>query len=429
MGTSGKGSFAVEIEYNNRQQLRLRKKKKIIYSLNFLNLIRKLLFFYQVTTQSAEVPLQPKAYIKYLFFDEQFKCVVSGFSKVNPTSGLKDHHSELPNIAVPRNGFVYIYCSNESPVDVFFDNLQVVQTRGQELEETHYYPFGLTMAGISSKAAGSLENKYKYNKGSELQSKEFSDGSGLELYDTHFRQLDPQLGRWNQIDPKCEASINPNTAENENAEDESEVGGLDSMSPYTSMGNDPIKHNDPNGDIFGIDNLIGAAVGAVLEIGTQVVTNAVQGKGFKMDTGGWYKVGAAAVEGFVTDGTSNLTKVAVKVGVAVVNSVVDNHDKGVGGVAKGVVANLVIGKIAGGASKLVKGGGNIANKIVGSQTQIAKHILANNNVRSKTASAIAKGVNATEKAIAKQVKDLPQKITEKTVGSGVEVAHKKLTNE
>ncbi len=146
----------------------------------------------------------PKAYINYIFLDEQFRYVSGGASRVGSAGAVKQHWSELSNIAAQKNGYLLVYVSNESNFTVFFDNLQVVHKPGPIVEETHYYPFGLTMAGISSKAANTLENKKQKFQGQELASKEFSDGSGLDLYEFKWRMHDPQIGRFWQLDPLCE---------------------------------------------------------------------------------------------------------------------------------------------------------------------------------------------------------------------------------
>jgi RHS repeat-associated protein len=92
------------------------------------------------------------------------------------------------------------------------------------VEETHYYPFGLIQAGISSKAAsfGNPENKKKYN------GIEFENDLDLSVYDANFRELDPQTGRWWQIDPKIE--------------------NMEAWSPYASNYDNPITFSDPLGD-------------------------------------------------------------------------------------------------------------------------------------------------------------------------------------
>jgi RHS repeat-associated protein len=111
-----------------------------------------------------------------------------------------------------KNGYVYIYVSNESDNLVYFDNLQVTHEHGPLLQEDHYYPYGLGMAGISSRAiTTAAPNKYKANGGAEYGDKEWNNGSGLQMYETFYRSYNAQIGRFMQVDPLTESSMNIST--------------------------------------------------------------------------------------------------------------------------------------------------------------------------------------------------------------------------
>lgn len=178
---------------------------------------------------NAQTPVagKPKAYVNWILLDEQFKYVSSssGCEQVGINEEFKIHTKT--DQAIDKNGYLYVFVSNETPnIDVYFDNLQITHTKGAILEETHYYPYGLSIAALSSKAAMGMDNKRQYNN-KEKQEKEFSDGTGLELYDYGARMYDPQIGRWNQMDPLADNAFG--------------------LTPYRYCFNNPLLYVDPDG--------------------------------------------------------------------------------------------------------------------------------------------------------------------------------------
>ncbi|HEX5154860.1 MAG TPA: hypothetical protein VFW07_25620 [Parafilimonas sp.] len=59
------------------------------------------------------------AFINYILLDEQFQYVSSGYSKVSAGGFNADHHTDLQNINVGKNGYLYILQQSKPGAGLF----------------------------------------------------------------------------------------------------------------------------------------------------------------------------------------------------------------------------------------------------------------------------------------------------------------------
>ncbi len=291
---------------------------------NILETLNPVTAFSTFNSKRSGSTTRPQAYLNYMCFDERFEFTGDGdVASVSSGSGTTPVYTLInkfvnDEVLINKNGYIYIFVSNESNLPVFFDNLLVTHTPGPIVEETHYYPFGLTMAGISSRAMGKMDNKFEYN-GKEKQEKEFSDGAGLDWYDYGARMYDQQIGRWHKPDNKAELYF--------------------ATSPYVYALNQPTNAIDPDGNlVIFINGMHGGSGG-----------KAEYWRGYVNDT----KITRSTLSGINSFGipsnydTYQTTSRYEKFDVAVMNQLNDHHaiyrDGALGGVASlGGLINPVV---------------------------------------------------------------------------------------
>jgi RHS repeat-associated protein len=151
----------------------------------------------------------PHAYVNVIMVDSKDKEVLWGrkyaisddgkFALGDPDFGGLHEHMDLDPMTIEKEGYMYIYLSNESKMrDVYFDDLLITHTHSPIVQKDDYYPFGLGIAGLSTQKENSFGNKWTF------QGQERQDALDLGWYGFKWRNHQPELGRFFNVDPLSE---------------------------------------------------------------------------------------------------------------------------------------------------------------------------------------------------------------------------------
>ena len=196
----------------------------------------------------------------------------------------------LAKLYADSAGYVEVALRDESPQAAYFDDLLVRVIKANGIQEHHYDPWGLSLAGIGTRPLDRLERR-------QFNGKPHSEDFGLHWNFHDARTLDLQIPRWWQVDPLAD------------------VEGQESLSSYHFSYNNPVRYSDPDGRCPTC--LVGAVVGGVVDYGFQVAGNLVKGKsaGEAFTQVNYTSIGVSILAGAATGGLSALETSAVRMGM------------------------------------------------------------------------------------------------------------------
>lgn len=162
-----------------------------------------------VIDKNGENGAAPRAYLNWLFFDRRMRLKDFGFERVSETAreyGQDTMHQRLEvSVPIKEAGYVYLYLSNDTHalggpmIEVYFDDFEVKHTKSRLVQCQDYYPFGLVFNGYGRE--GVHANKWRF------QGQEHIDDLGLNWDSFKWRNHQPEIGRFFNIDPLADKYV------------------------------------------------------------------------------------------------------------------------------------------------------------------------------------------------------------------------------
>jgi len=234
------GSNQDTYQYDNNGNLVYDGNKAIInISYNYLNLIQEIQFAngnrIKFKYDASGKKLSKEFIVGSNSTETQY---IDGFQYLN---GLLQFFNSSSGYVVNSGSYfkhVYIYSDHLGNNRLSYCDLNSdgLISSNEILSATDYYAYGMPHSG---EYTSGLASAFLY----KFQGKEFNNEGDIKLFDFGSRMFDPLLGRWINTDPQNQCA-----------------------SPYVAFGNNPVLFTDPNGEVFGWDDLAVVIIGGGLNV-------------------------------------------------------------------------------------------------------------------------------------------------------------------